>query len=186
MYFLACATLLGCVLIPNSNNFEFATFNFNTKGGVTLSDIVRFVSGQDGENNELLLSNIIDICFLVDVDILNLNENVFSCRNVIFSCVDEDNPLLEALLEEIDSDGGEASVANFEYGINNAIPHSKGGELLCPGNNISEGFVRFELNEDGSDTEDDAIYFIGLNNGNGRGSIDASWLQNSENDDFPD
>jgi len=29
-------------------------------------------------------------------------------------------------------------------------------------------------------TQPTAIYYIGLNNGNGRGSLDAVWLQNSE------
>ena len=38
--------------------------------------------------------------------------------------------------------GDSANVASFEYGINDAIPHSRGGELLCPGNNIAEGFER--------------------------------------------
>ena len=70
-----------------------------------------------------------------------------------------------------------ASVASFEYGINNAIPHSKGGELLCPGNTISEGFVR--LKQIGLGSIDIALIgYVGLNNGNGRGSIDSFFTQN--------
>ena len=102
-----------------------------------------------------------------------------------FACVNEEHPLYAELLEEIEDDGGSSNVANIEYGINNIIPHSKGGELLCPGNIISEGFVRFEIDEDGSSVEDDAIYFVGLNNGNGRGSFDATWLQNTEINEPP-
>jgi len=89
--------------------------------------------------------------------------------------VDQDNPLLEALLEEV----GNANVASFEYGINNAIPHSKGGELLCPGNTISEGFVRLQYLEKGDESEDETILFIGLNNGNGRGSMDVHIVQST-------
>jgi len=155
---------------------DIATFNFNTKGGVTLSDIVVFTSSEDLDQNEFLFANILDVWFLVDVDILDLNENVFSCRNVIFACVDQDNPLLEALLEEV----GNANVASFEYGINNAIPHSKGGELLCPGNTISEGFVRLLYLERGVGSDEESILFVGLNNGNGRGSMDVYFTQSSE------
>ena len=77
---------------------------------------------------------------------------------------------------------GSPSVARAEYGINNAIPHSMGGELLCPGNTISEGLVRLEiLNTFNpfSETEenpDDFVLFVGLNNGNGRGSMDSFFL----------
>ena len=94
---------------------------------------------------------------------------------------------IEEILEEVANKtpgmgdpSGSSSVVSFEYGINNAIPHSKGGELLCPGNNISEGFVRLTHILDGDGVDDDGISFIGLNNGNGRGSMDAFWLQNTE------
>lgn len=85
--------------------------------------------------------------------------------------------MLEALLEE----SGDASVASFEYGINNAIPHSKGGELLCPGNTISEGFVRINKIGQG-DTNLGLISFVGLNNGNGRGSMDSFWVNDLTGD----
>jgi len=162
--------LVGTEESPDANE-SFATFNFNTLGGVTLSDIVGFVHDGDIGDDQLSLANILDIWALVDIDILNLDEVVFSCRNVIFSCVDQDNPLLEALLEEV----GNASVASIEYGINNAIPHSKGGELLCPGNTISEGFVRLNFIDDEDDSDPEITIFIGLNNGNGRGSMDVMW-----------
>jgi len=153
---------------------DIVTFNFNTQGGVTLSDIVFFIAtGELEDGDEFIFPSILDVWFLADVDIFDLNENVFSCRNVIFSCVDEDNPLLEALLEEV----GDANVASFEYGINDAIPHSKGGELLCPGNNISEGFVRLEYLKNGDESNEETILFVGLNNGNGRGSMDVHIAQ---------
>ena len=159
----------------------FATFNFNSESGVILSDIVGIPFDDDGDDpTEQLIANVLDIWDNLDVDIYNLNEIPFSCRNVVFACVNQEHPLYEELLEEVANTGGSSSVASFEYGINEAIPHSKGGELLCPGNQISDGFVRIEIIRRGDDTDSEGIYFVGLNNGNGRGSIDALWLQNVE------
>ena len=165
-----------------------STFNFNTKGGVTLSDVVgiNISIEEEGEVQffEWLAEPVQGIFSPFDIDIVNNNETIFSCRDVIFSCVDEDNPLLEELL----SVAGVGSVASFEYGINNAIPHSKGGELLCPGNNISEGVVRLlpepyslaAVNIQESNNLDGPFFFgyVGLNNGNGRGSMDSIWTPN--------
>lgn len=160
---------------------DCATFNFNTNGGITISDIIvipeRDLGTSGSEPEEVKIDNILDIWVAYDVDIFDNAENIFSCRNVIFACVNEDNPLLEALLEE----SGDASVASFEYGINNAIPHSKGGELLCPGNTISEGFVRINKIGQG-DTNLGLISFVGLNNGNGRGSMDSFWVNDLTGD----
>jgi len=133
-----------------------------------------------------------------DVDIVNNNEVLFSCRDVIYSCVDEDNPLLEELL----SIAGTASVASFEYGINNAIPHSIGGELLCPGNTITEGSVLLRAEAYPNTVEFEDLFeslnafiapffagYVGLNNGNGRGSFDSFWIFNfplEEGDDDDD
>jgi len=158
---------------------EEFTFNFNTLGGITLSDVVGISLNNTRSYQspaEVFAADVVNIWVSFDVDIFNNNEVAFSCRNVIFACVDQDNPLLEALLAE----SGDANVASFEYGINEAIPHSKGGELLCPGNTISEGIVRLDLISDGSDTNDIHFMFVGLNNGNGRGSLDAMWQRNSE------
>ena len=159
---------------------EFATFNFNTIGGVTLSDVVGIPFDSIGIGQQNAVAEILDIWVNLDVDIYNLDEVPFSCRNVVFACIDQDNPLLEELLEEVADSGGSSSVASFEYGINDAIPHSKSGELLCPGNQISDGFVRFEMITKSEVTDDTGIYFIGLNNGNGRGSMDAIWFHNTE------
>lgn len=153
---------------------EIITFNYNIKGDISLSDIIGIsVDGTDNfePNGGIEVSNVLDIWTAFDVDIYDLNEVPFSCRNVIFSCINQDNPLLEALLE----DSGDASVANIEYGINDVIPHSKGGELLCPGNIISEGFVRLEKIGQGDETNGEFVIFVGLNNGNGRGSMDTAW-----------
>jgi len=179
----------GDVLLPFGD--LDISINFNTEGGISFSDIVGFaVSGNSadpGDGGEVTINPLNDY-WLADIDIYNLDEVPFSCRNVIFSCVDQDNPLLEELLENASSadDSPGASVASFEYGINNAIPHSKGGELLCPGNNISEGVVSISspcfqcaLTEDRDDLTGRFIIYVGLNSGNGRGSMDSYWFRNA-------
>jgi len=166
--------LLGVIFKGQRGFDKLLNFNFNKKGMVTLSDVIGFTLDGVGPTMEVLSTDIVNINLVVDVDILDLNENVFSCRNVIFACTDQDNPRLEELLEEV----GEASVASFEYGINNAIPHSKGGELLCPGNNIQEGIVKMIPIQD-PDVEEGYGIFIGINNGNGRGSMDSFWFENT-------
>jgi len=151
--------------VENENPFGF--FNFNSLSGVTLSDIVGIAFDDDG--GEI---NVTDQFAVLDIDIFDNVENPFSCRDVIYACINENSPLLEDLLQQAsDASSGSASVARVEYGINNAIPHSKGGELLCPGNPISEGFVRMELLNDGTEFIGDFALFVGLNNGNGRGSM---------------
>ena len=165
----------------------FYSFNFNTQGGINLSDVVGITyaipdNEQESELFELQVLPPQAIFSPFDIDIYDLNEVPFSCRDIIFSCVNEDNPLLEEVL----SIAGTANVASFEYGINNAIPHSKGGELLCPGNVVEEGIVVLRP-EAYPNTEAFAVIapqfpifsgFVGLNNGDGRGSFDSFWYYN--------
>ncbi len=174
---------------PSINPAIFYSFNFNQQGGVSLSDVVGitlFVVEDPIFEIEWIAQPVQGIFSPFDIDIYDLNEVPFSCRDIIFSCVDEDNPLLEELLTIAET----ANVASFEYGINNAIPHSKGGELLCPGNVISEGttILRPEVypttqafTDIINQLEAEGPFFfgyIGLNNGNGRGSIDSFWVWN--------
>ena len=187
-------TLVGNIRILDNNGYEYRTnlnntnqdleqeifpnpitFNFNSNNGVILSDIVGIVSDRLSVFNEdeVQAADIVNIWKSYDIDIIDNNEVPFSCRDVVFACTDQDNPLLEALLE----DSG-VSVASFEYGINNAIPHSKGGELLCPGNTITEGIVSLNRENNGEDADNQFVLFTGLNNGNGRGSIDSAWYTN--------
>ena len=162
-------------------------FNYNSQSGVVLSDVfgiaASFNEPQLGEGNifEAALDNVLDTWVAVDVDIINNNEVLFSCRDVVFACVDENNPLIEEILVlasgEATSSRSSASVARFEYGINDVIPNSKGGELLCPGNNIPEGIVILTIENTGQEVNN--FYgFVGLNNGNGRGSFDSFFNTN--------
>ena len=184
----------------NINSVDFAgvvlgpgvvTFNFDKSTGVTVSDvIVTMVSESESTIADFVLDDVLNNFIVFDVDIIDKNEQLFSCRDVIFACVNQEHPLYEELLAKDPEDTnpsilfplGEnnASVASLEYGINDAIPHSRGGELLCPGNNISEGAV--VLTDEGFRGVAGIIWFVGyvgLNNGNGRGGMDAIWYPNA-------
>ncbi len=181
--------IIGNFRILDSNGYEYRSnsagwtsentnvrpedyyFNYNNESGVTLSDVVGISFNAAGDSDEVeVVADPVEQFIAYDIDIFDLNEVPFSCRNVIFSCIDQDNPRLEELLVN----SGDASVASFEYGINEAIPHSKGGELLCPGNVIEQGMVRLNVIGDGDFIDQGSIFgFIGLNNGNGRGSMDG-------------
>ena len=159
------------------------TFNYNANSGVTLSDVMGVTLNFNDEVSppafvEWDASDPITAFISFDIDIVDNNEIIFSCRDITFACVNQDHPLLEELLAESGT-----SIASFEYGINNAIPHSKDGELLCPGNIISEGIVTLnpELQANLSTLSPNFTYFlgfVGLNNGNGRGSFDSFWYFN--------
>ena len=113
-----------------------------------MSDIVGISLDNVGDAEppaEVFAADIANTWTSVDVDIFNLNEVPFSCRNVIFACTDQNNPLLPALLEN----AGDASVGSFEYGINESLPSSKGAPLLCPNNVISDGFCQITTNWQG-------------------------------------
>ncbi len=161
--------------------------NFNQQGGVSLSDIVGTVlsRGLGGSNTEeWMTSDVLSQFMVMDVDIIDNSEVLLSCRDVIFACVQPDDPLVDEILASNEGNNpnlqGEngASVASFEYGINNTIPHSKGGELLCPGNVIGEGILNLTFQGVAATNPFGGVFFpafIGLNNGNGRGSMDALW-----------
>jgi len=182
--------LIGNFRIIDNNGYEYRTnmagftgrggcgggtdgiweFNFNVNSGVTFSELFILIQDDVGPNKIEVVVDPVDDWELFDVDIFDLNENAFSCRNVIFSCIDEDNPRLEELLENVSNNSSSsASVASFEYGINEVIPSSKNAPLLCPGNTIEEGIVRLD---ELSHSTQDTFGFIGLNNGDGRGSMD--------------
>ncbi len=171
--------LLSSLASEIQSIFDPVTFNFNSEAGVTLSDVIGIPLDDLGEFElpaEVFAADVTNIWLSFDVNILDNIENIFSCRDITFACVNDQNPLLEELLA-----ASQTSVASFEYGINNAIPHSKGGELLCPGNTISEGVVTLTNIDVGFESQPTYFIFVGLNNGNGRGSLDVIW-----NDQIPD
>ena len=167
-----------------------STFNFSNMDGVSLSDIVGIIltSEPGGQIGAWRADNIIRTFMVMDVDIYDINENPLSCRDIAFACVEPESSFVDEILtfNQSGPDGqffgqNGANTASFEYGINESIPNSKGGELLCPGNNIDEGFVRMSLQGLGLPSNPGRVMlnvFVGLNNGNGRGSMDAVWWEN--------
>jgi len=150
------------------NSQRFFTFNFNTAGGASFSDVVGVNMVFDQGSNEFTV-NPLEVGLTLDVDIFNNDEVPFSCRDVAFVCATDDSPVIDSILELTG-----VSVAAFEYGINNALPHSKGGEVLCSGNIIDEGHAKLTI-ESVSTSSLVSAFFVGLNNGNGRGSMDSLW-----------
>jgi len=163
-------------IVQFSGSTNVHTFNYSNSNGVTLSDVVGILIDAAGESfDEVLVDDILASHIVFDVDIYNAQENVFSCRNIVFACTDQNNPRLEELLEFVEI----SSVASLEYGINEAIPHSKESPLLCPGNNISEGIVHLRQILLVCQAPPAFVGFVGLNSGNGRGSMDSFWNFNT-------
>lgn len=124
---------------------ENFTFNFNSIGNVGWSDVIG-ITVDDITSGEVTATGS-SITF--DTTLYNNNEVEFSCSDTTFAC----------------------AAGTFEYGINDAIPSSRDGGVTCGSNVIPEGLVNFNFIT-ASNLEAFAGY-IGLNNGNGRGSMDS-------------
>jgi len=79
------------------------------------------------------------------------------------------------MLASLFENASDAEVASFEYGINNSFPSSKAAPLLCPNNTVSNGIISLTLEATGESAEGTTIMFFGINNGDGRGSMDSFW-----------
>ena len=142
--------MLGIRSLEPNLLIQNSYFNYNIKGNVTLSDVIGIPLVQDVGAGEVV-ANPQQTFAGFDIDIYNLDEVPFSCRDITFSCTAD----------------------TFEYGINDAIPHSRGKDVLCPSNVVPEGFVVLRPEES---EYDNFVGYVGLNNGNGRGSMDSFWF----------
>ena len=167
---------------PNSDDNEW-WLNFNTEQGVILSDIFAVpVSELDQFTDGTQLAPITRNYVVANVELYDLNEVLFSCVDVVFACTDGSSELIPELLEEIaqddDDEIGQVQVG-AEFGINETIPSSKGAQVVCPNNTVSAGTVFFNEEDNrfnSGDSDNSAlIMFIGLNDGNGRGTFDSAW-----------
>lgn len=168
-------------------------FNFNQEEGVQFSDIfgavINNLSGQSDFEDGAQLGPITDAYVAMNVDMYNLVETLFSCRDLIFACTDGSDPLIPELLiiSEIEEDDELGIISpdavRAEFGLNEAIPSSRDASLICPNNTIGAGTVFF--NEEQHDGEDNYgfVMFVGLNDGEGRGSFDSVWSGENEFDD---
>jgi len=195
---------IGNMRIKDANGYEYRTnlqgagndgnddpddednewwFNFNSEEGVILSDIFGTPIGEAGAFEDgVKLGPITENFVAMNVELYNLDEVLFSCTDLVFACTDGTDPLIPELLDEIaednDEDLGTISAVNVEFGINETIPSSKGAPLVCPNNTINAGTVFFNEEFNNIDDEDDGeafVMFVGLNDGNGRGSFDSAW-----------
>lgn len=147
--------------LENRSNFIAA---FNTIIDAKFADVVgyAFESGDVGMRTATVTN--IEEGFSFDIFQLDLSEEPLSCDRRNFAC---------------------GNVMN--YGINEDYQNSKGGPLLCPGGGLADpdgGYINFRnganLDFDGNNPDvgesDVFVNFIGLNNGDGTGSMD-SWIQ---------
>ncbi len=159
--------------IDHNGAFDYH-FNFNDVDGTILSDVVGiFVQAAGGGNPEVVTAASEDILINFDPTILNAAEKAFSCPNVVFACLPSDGDIAPFILEE-----EAAGLVGFDLGINDELVNSKGEPSIC-GGSLSTGWVDMTTVDidtdsgfDGSE-EEFFVGFIGLNNGDGTGSMDT-------------
>lgn len=140
---------------------------FDTVDGATHADLVAFVvndnrllSCVDGADNDLDLVCNDPAGATFSVFQIDENEERLSCDQVNFAC-------------------GPGKVMN--YGLNEDYPNSKGGPILCNGAGLNSGQTNgyFSLENVSYVSEippgraSEFVCIIGLNNGNGTGSMDS-------------
>ena len=109
---------IGNMRIKDANGYEYRTnlqatgndgevddsddehwFNFNQEAGVVLSDIFgTMVSETNQFSDGVKLSPIIESYVAFNTEIINLDEVLFSCIDLVFACTDGDDPLILELL----------------------------------------------------------------------------------------
>ncbi len=136
--------------VPNilTSLANYLTFNFNNVNGNNLSDVVGIVLDDTGPGFFEVVAAGTFITF--DVFLFDQFENPISCDLFTFAC----------------------TASSLDVGINGALPNSRGTGSLCPANFDAVGLVTlFGVNADG----DYFTGFVGLNNGDGTGSMDTWW-----------
>jgi len=138
-------------IITDTGGRQF-TFNFNQPGGVNAADVIG-ITVNNIDSGEVTAA---DTSLTFNTTLYNDSEVPFSCSDTTFSCTEN----------------------TFEYGINNSIPNSRDGSVVCDSNNIDEGFVDLELILD--NPTNGFVGYVGLNNSSGRGSMDSMWTESSQ------
>jgi hypothetical protein len=161
----------------NDSDDTFAySFNFNDIDGTAFSDVVGiFVQNAGGGYPEVIAQGHQGSLVKFDPTIFNDTEKDFSCPNVVFTCIPSDGDQVPFIID----DEGDVSVVGFDLGINDELVNSKGEPSICNGS-LSTGFVAMNI----IDIDDDAgdgyfVGYIGLNNGDGTGSMDT-WTTPSQ------
>jgi hypothetical protein len=145
--------------------------NFNEANGNVLSDLVG-ITYADVSDDFVYASPTVLTKFgslLDEIFIVDENEDPTSCSPTLFSC----------------------AVGNMDKGIDNSLPNSKGeNNRLCAVSTLDtntsgwlgmpfDTFLCFDPEVGGADGicdfDMEFVGFIGLNNGNGTGSMDSWW-----------
>jgi hypothetical protein len=125
------------------------TFNFNNVNGNNFSDVIGITLFDVGPGEFEVIAAGTFITF--DVFIFDQFENPISCDFTTFAC----------------------TATNLNVGVNGALPNSRGAGSLCPANVDTVGHVRlFGV----AGVLEYFTGFVGLNNGDGTGSMDTWWL----------
>jgi hypothetical protein len=132
-------------------------FNFNNVNGSNASDVIGIVIADAGDG-AIEVNAAPGIAIQFDVDQVDAAENPLSCEDFVFSC----------------------SPTNFNVGINDALPNSRIGNRLCPGFSEPVGLMVLD-GEGASETANYFTGYVGLNNGDGTGSLDSWWLSLGQN-----
>jgi hypothetical protein len=128
--------------------FSFYTINFNNLNGANASDVVGVLVTQVGPGFIEVVAQGTGVTF--DANIFDADENVISCGNFTFRC----------------------NSSQFDVGINDAYPATKGGPEICNGNTDTVGFLSLDTF---GIFPGIFVGFVGLNNGDGTGSMDSWW-----------
>lgn len=150
---------LSFSIVDEGNIIKHALINYNILNQSATSDIVGYMYTQQEPQNDSITNRDFGLNFSIFQ--IDEDEERLSCDRVNFAC-------------------GEGK--NMYYGINEDIPASKGGPLLCNGAGLLDGqqhgYISMEDPAIGTNTlpVDDSTEFVclvGLNNGNGTGSMDS-------------
>lgn len=171
--------------VPNEEDLDTAfraniVIPFNTVDGATHADLVAFVmndntnlsGSNEGPTSDLVYNEETGVTF--DVFQIDENEERLSCDRKTIGC----GPTID-----------------MNYGINEDYPNSKGGPLLCEGAGLlpgqRHGYISLENATmlsplDAVSPPLDSIFefvcLVGLNNGNGTGSMDPCQYKCTTND----
>jgi len=164
-------------------NVKRYVFNFNDFAGANMSDVVGIAcdfstSGAGGSGGGVRCADPDSQNAIFEIEQFDENENEFSCQNTAFACFESD---------EIDDDfqaSEDVLFGGFNLGLNDLYVNSRGEPSICNGFNPS-GFIRasFRTGEGGETDADIFVGFTGLNNGNGTGSMDSWWIEDSNVND---
>jgi len=156
----------------NKRGFEDRyVFNFNDLAGATMSDVIGISCDKSNQNGGVKCADPDDHNANFRVSIFDENENEFSCQRTAFTCLPSDQIGADFQEEEDVLFGG------FNLGLNDLYVNSRGEPSICSGF-LPTGFVR--LDSTGETDGNRFVGFIGLNNGNGTGSMDSWWLENTD------